>query len=87
MSNRVDVDSLVEQGWTLKTPEEAKHRRRKDLIVFVICICFLVAGAGFSVWVFLDPRFTPEQKTFGNGILTAIMGGIIGYTLGKQGKA
>jgi hypothetical protein len=85
----IDLGTVLKQGdLSLKpreTPEDAAHRRRKDWVLFSIGLTALVALVIICTWVsFFDASATSDRQRIANSLLTLIIGGIVGYLVGKK---
>src|SRR5258706_14705705 len=70
--------------------DNARFKRWKDFIAFIFAVIAATAIGMVSVWIVLDPKFTPEAKTWATSILTGIVTGVVGFltgkSLGKEGR-
>jgi hypothetical protein len=61
---------------------DAKLRRVKDLALFFFALIGVVLLLGLCVYVSLTTT-SPEDKRWSTSILTAIVGGLVGYLVKK----
>lgn len=66
-----------------ETDADGRHRRRKDMILFVASLSFIAILALVAMWAaFAAPD--AKQREWGMGVLLLIVGGCIGYLTGKS---
>lgn len=73
----------------VKTPEsieDARHRRRKDLVLFVAALAFVAMLAVVALWAAFGASGSDKQREWGMGVLLLIVGGCVGYLTGKSAK-
>lgn len=67
-----------------ETPEDAKHRRWKDKVIFVVALAVLVVAFLTCLGVLvLGPQPADEKKIWA-GVLASLVTGVLGYALGKK---
>lgn len=77
-------ETSEERASRLKREEEdAKVKRWKDLILFVIALLATVGIIGTTLWLIVDPNPGPDTKAWAMSIIAAIMGGFGGFVTGK----
>lgn len=87
--SRIDLNTLAQAGryeLSVKSPEDpedARHRRRKDLLLLSVALLGLCAIGFFCLWVLLSPSASADDKKWAQSVLTAIVAGLIGYLTGK----
>ena len=65
--------------------EDARHRRRKDFILFAASLTFVVILALVATWAAFAAA-DDKQREWGMGVLLLIVGGCIGYLTGKSAR-
>lgn len=73
----------------LTTPEsfdDARHRRRKDFVLFVATLVFVGVLAVVALWAAFVSGHDDKQREWGMGVLLLIVGGCVGYLTGKSAK-
>ena len=69
-----------------ESDDDARHRRRKDFVVFVTSLAIVAIPATMALWTaFLAPH-DDKQREWGMGVLLLIVGGCVGYLTGKSAK-
>jgi hypothetical protein len=85
----LDLNTLARVGRyelsvkSLEDPEDARHRRRKDLLLLSVALLGLCAIGFFCVWVLMSPSASADDKKWAQSVLTAIVAGLIGYLTGR----
>lgn len=85
----LDLNALAQAGHyelSVKSPEDpddARHRRRKDLLLLSVALLGLCAIGFFCLWVLMSPTASTDDKKWAQSVLTAIVAGLIGYLTGK----
>lgn len=69
---------------TPETDEDARHRRRKDLILFTATLAFVGVIVVVAVWAAFSATGDTKQHEWGMGVLLLIVGGAVGYLTGKS---
>ena len=69
-----------------ETDDDARHRRRKDLILFVTSLIFVAVLAIVATWAAFGAAHDDKQREWGMGVLLLIVGGCVGYLTGKTAK-
>ncbi|HVZ68431.1 MAG TPA: hypothetical protein VG891_03140 [Rhizomicrobium sp.] len=67
-----------------ETPQDADHRRRKDMILFVVALTLLVIVIAVCGWVILFSGEPAELKNNATHLVTLFIGGALGYVFGKK---
>ncbi len=71
-----------------ESPEDAKHRRRKDLLLSLaaifIAIVFLFGVGGFSGYFLITGQGSAEERMCAASVLTSIATGAVGFAFGKN---
>ena len=70
---------------TLESDEDAEHRRRKDLILFVAALVFVALLALAAAWGAFGSD-DAKRREWGMGVLLLIVGGCVGFLTGKGSK-
>lgn len=73
----------------VKTPEsidDARHRRREDMVLFVASLAFVAVVALVALWAAFGPGGDAKQREWGMGVLLLMVGGCVGYLTGKNTK-
>ncbi len=60
---------------TPESSDDARHRRRKDLILFVASLGFVAILAVFAMWAAFGSAHDDKQREWGMGVLLLIVGG------------
>lgn len=85
----LDLNTLAQAGryeLSVKSPEDpddARHRRRKDLLLLSMALLGMCAIGFFCLWVLMSPTASVDDKKWAQSVLTAIVAGLIGYLTGK----
>ena len=66
--------------------DEAEHRRRKDLILFVSVILLLGAVAITCLWIIVRPGHSPDDQNWAVPLLTSIVAGAVSFAFGQATK-
>ncbi len=86
MSN-LDLNSLPPDIQVALTKKESDGERRvrlgKDIVVFTFAVVVLILAVIWSGWITIEPAADPGDKSTAKTILTAIIGGLLGYLLKK----
>ncbi len=85
----VDVKAIAEdpavRDSRLRREEgDAFIERIKDLVRFVVVILFILALAGFCIYMLVDAGFSEDDKKWAQTILSAILAGFLGYVFGRS---
>lgn len=87
--SRIDLNTLAQAGRydlsvrSPEDPEDARHRRRKDLLLLSVALLGMCTIGFFCVWVLLSPTASADDKKWAQSVLTALVAGFIGYLTGK----
>jgi hypothetical protein len=87
--SRIDLNALAQAGryeLSVKSPEDpedARHRRRKDLLQLSVALLGMGAIGFFCLWVLMSPTASADDKKWAQSVLTALVAGFIGYLTGK----
>jgi hypothetical protein len=82
MSGPIDLNQLVRERGAItvgppETPEDAKHRRRKDFAVLVVVLLLLLGGIVMGFYFFCNG--SDGQQKWAQAALTTILGAVIAY--------
>ncbi len=66
---------------------EARHRRIKDLVLFLFLLILLGASSFSCLALVARNDSSPEDKKWATGVLAAIVSGGIGFLTGKAQKS
>ena len=69
-----------------ESDDDARHRRRKDLILFGAALAFVAVLAVVALWAAFLSTHDDKQREWGMGVLLLIVGGCVGYLTGKSAK-
>lgn len=69
-----------------ESDDDARHRRRKDLILFVASLVFVATLAIVAIWAAFIASGGDKQREWGMAVLLLIVGGSVGYLTGKSAK-
>jgi hypothetical protein len=69
-----------------ESDDDARHRRRKDMILFTASLTFIAVVALVALWAAFAPGHDDKQREWGMGVLLLIVGGCVGYLTGKSAK-
>lgn len=67
-----------------ETSEDAAHRRKKDMIVFMMALGTIALVLLASLGALLFTSIPPEDKKVLGGVVASITTGLIGFALGKK---
>lgn len=86
MSQPIDLNALVQQRGTItiappESPEDAKHRRKKDLILTGGALLFILGAVVTGLYFFV--RGTDGQQRWAQAALTTVLGSAITYFVKK----
>lgn len=91
MVDKVDLNALANNAGSLdititsqETVEDAKHRRRKDLILFSVSLFIYVLLILVCLYILTMGNQTPDEKKIWAGVLASMVSGMIGYAIGKK---
>jgi hypothetical protein len=62
-----------------ETSGERKVRLFKDVVLFLVSLCFVILIAWLCVRALLSATSSPEEKKWAMSILSASAGGLVGY--------
>jgi hypothetical protein len=83
MDNPININALLERGTLTiappETPEDAAHRRLKDLIVTIACLILVVGAVVMGFYFFCQG--TDGQQRWGQAALTTVLGAAIAYAI------
>ena len=85
----IDLNTLAQAGryeLSVKSPEDpddARHHRRKDLLLVSVALLGLCVIGFFCLWVLMSSTTSADDKKWAQSVLTAIVAGFIGYLTGK----
>ncbi len=68
-----------------ESDDDARHRRQKDMILFVASLVFVALLAFVGMWAAFFASDS-KQREWGMGVLLLIVGGCIGYLTGKTAR-
>lgn len=80
VANRLIDLSIVPQ----ESPEDAAHRRKKDMIVFVVALSSIVLVLLTSLGALFFASISSDDKKILGGVAGSITTGLIGFALGKK---
>jgi len=85
--SNLDLNNLPSELLATLTKKETDGERRvrlgKDVAVFALAIVVLVLAITWSGWITLEPSADLGDKSTAKTIITAIVGGLLGYLLKK----
>jgi hypothetical protein len=81
MRNLGGMDVTVSPSETL---EDAAHRRWKDKTLFIAGLTFLVILFLASFGMLIFGSQSPDDKKIWITVLTSLVSGVIGFTIGKK---
>ncbi|ARB91811.1 hypothetical protein [Legionella longbeachae] len=67
-------------------PTDAKIRRIKDCLLFVIVLIMILGVFCYCVSVFFNIRSFDEDRKWATLVITAIISALLGYLVGKSSK-
>lgn len=77
-----------------ESPDERRHRLRKDfwsfavkdLLSYAVALSVLTAASAYSLVVLWRSGSRPEERSWAMSTLTSLLVGIVGYVFGKATK-
>lgn len=69
-----------------ESDEDARHRRRKDMIMFSGALVFVGILAAVAMLAAFVASGNDKQREWGMGVLLLIVGGCVGYLTGKSAR-
>jgi len=88
----IDLDAALRSGnLTLsidptENQEDAKYRRLREFILFVVAITIVVVALVLSTLFLYESSTSAEDKKWVQSLLTLIIGSFMGYLVGKKSK-
>jgi hypothetical protein len=63
---------------------DARLRRWKDAVLFVVALLVMMLLMGVCLWALLNPHTSSEMKDWATHVIMLIIGGFVGFLTGKK---
>ena len=78
---------LIIRSEKSEDPKDAKWRRTKDAILFVMAITMIVCLFLYAGHTVLKPEASVDDKRWATVLLTTIVSGLLGYLFGQKSNS
>lgn len=89
VKTEVSLDEMLRRGGKLtieseESPEDAKHRRRKDWVLFLMGVCLFALLTLAALAASFGPWTSPAQQDIGKAVLLAAISASAGFVVGRK---